>query len=75
MAGKVYLQTVLLEEVYEDGSTLLHESAAKVTPTPDPFFYNVQALTTVTGGTGEYEQARGRWSVRGYMDLSCQRRR
>jgi len=76
IAGRVYLQKVFLLEAYgdgEDASTLSHESAAKVTPTPDPFLYNVQALTTVTGGSGEYEQARGRWSVRGYMDLSCLR--
>lgn len=68
--GNVYLQTVYLTETYEQG-TLSHLSEARVTPMREPLMYNVQALTTVTEGTGEFEGAKGKWSVRGVLDLRC----
>ena len=71
-AGKVYFQTVNLTETYFEGN-LDHQSKARVTPGQEPLIYNVQALTTATGGTGEFEQATGRWSVRGELDLRCYR--
>ena len=74
--GKVFLQTLYLTETYEQGTlqgTLSHQSKARVTPGPEPFIYNVQALTTVTGGTEDFEEARGIWSVRGVLDLRCLR--
>ena len=67
--GKVRLQTVQLTETYEAG-LIYHESKAKVTPSPEPDISNVQALTTVTGGTDDFALARGVWSVRGVLDVS-----
>jgi hypothetical protein len=68
--GNVYLQTVYLTEKYDQG-TISHLSKATVTPTRKPLIYNVQALTTVTEGTGQFEGATGIWSVRGILDLRC----
>lgn len=68
--GNVFLQTVYLTEKYDQG-TISHISKATVTPTRKPFVYKVQALTTVTEGTGEFERAMGIWSVRGILDLRC----
>lgn len=56
--GNVYLQTVYLTETYDQG-TITHLSKARVTPTREPLMYNVQALTTVTEGTGQFEEAKG----------------
>ena len=67
--GKVRLQTVQLTETYEAG-IIEHVSIAKVTPNPEPYISNVQALTTVTGGDGQFLEARGVWSVRGVLDAS-----